>query len=80
MTRNSKQVIIQNLHVEFLLHFMLHDGHVVFVTVKEKNENLLFNKPGILNDSVKYENGLDCFWAKKVVMIYKSDVDVMLVH
>jgi hypothetical protein len=29
---------------------------------------------------VKYENGLDCFWAKKVVMIYKSDVDVMLVH
>jgi len=39
MIRNSKQTIIQNLHVDFLLHFMLHDGHVVLVTMKKKMNN-----------------------------------------
>jgi len=38
MIRNSKQTIMQNLHVDFLLHFMLHDGHVVLVTMKKKKE------------------------------------------
>jgi hypothetical protein len=40
----------------------------------------LFNKLGILSDFVKYEKGLDYFWAKKVMMTRKSNADVMLVH
>jgi hypothetical protein len=59
---------------------MLHDGHVVLVTMKKIKIKLLFNKLGILNDYVKHEKGLDCFWAYMVVTIRKYHADVMLVH
>ncbi len=57
---------------------MLHDGHVILITMKEKKKKL-FNKPRILNDSMKYEKGFNYFWAKKVVTTHMSDVDVTLV-
>jgi hypothetical protein len=57
---------------------MLHDGHVVLITMKE-NKIKLFNKPRILNDSMKYENGFNYFWANKVVMTHRSNADVTLV-
>jgi len=63
-----------------MLHFMLHDGHVVFVTMKEKMSNYCSTNLVSLNDFVKYEKGFNYFWAKKVVTIHKSNADVTFVR
>jgi hypothetical protein len=42
------QTIIENLHVEFMLHFMLHDGHVVLITMKKKMNNYCSTNLGSL--------------------------------
>jgi len=63
-----------------MLHFMLHDGHVVPVTMKEKMNNYCSTNCGSLMTFVNYEKGFNYFWAKKVVTIHKSNVDVKFVR
>jgi hypothetical protein len=48
MIGNFKQIIILNLHFEFMLHFMLHDDHVVLVTMKETMSNYCSTNMGSL--------------------------------